>query len=353
MGPITRLLVLVLNTLSFSNSFEVHPIRASDAIGRNGILENFSWLPDHSAAAGREPGSGVAPRKTDSVVNIKTQFLRSSAATDDAGAGDGGRDDDRPPQSRSAAVKDEVSEGALPALQLRTNPDSYYGDDLSLVFVTPRPRRQRLKTTTTTASTSTSTVSPPTSPETSIESLSSFPTTVVPKTLQSIFTSDPNDYDFIPHLTFNEVPDVVTPAPAAVFKTDGVHDKTLAELFSSKLSPAKTADPSADSYGHEQEIDISASSDIITPSFDVIYDENIIGSLEDRKKIYKAFIEKSPKIKRRNFDTFRLPSLVWPEDPLLNFLAYGSVLGFAAQGLGLIPFDAMSVDLKGLKRRRR
>ena len=208
MGPITRL--LVLSTLSFSNSFEVHPIRASDAIGRNGILENFSWWPDHSAAAGREPESGAAPRKTDSVVNIKTQFLRSSAATADAGAGDtdggdGGRDDDRLPESRSAAVKDEVSEGALPALHLRTNSDSYYGDDLSLVFVTPRPRRQRLKTTPTTSTTSTSTVSPPTSPETSIETLSSFPTTVVPKTLQSIFTSDPNDYDFIPHLTFNEV----------------------------------------------------------------------------------------------------------------------------------------------------
>ena len=69
------------------------------------------------------------------------------------------------------------------------------------------------------------------------------------------------------------------------------------------------------------------------------------------RKSFQALNEKTHKSNKRFGESFYLPTLV--EEPLLNLLAYGSVLGFAAKSLGLIPFDIVNLDLKDLKRRKR
>ena len=107
--------------------------------------------------------------------------------------------------------------------KLITHSDSYYGDDLSLVFVTPVPKTKRRHSS-----------QPPTKSTTteySVESFLDLSTTELPQTLQAIFSAEPNDYDFIPSLSFNEIPAVETPPPSTFLKTNLVKDKTLEELF--------------------------------------------------------------------------------------------------------------------------
>ena len=65
---------------------------------------------------------------------------------------------------------------------------------------------------------------------------------------------------------------------------------------------------------------------------------------------YQDFIEKGTKSNRRISQSFHLPALL--NDPLLNFLAYGSILGYLVQGFGLIPYDLINIDLKDIRKRR-
>ena len=47
---------------------------------------------------------------------------------------------------------------------------------------------------------------------------------------------------------------------------------------------------------------------------------------------------------------FRIPKIV--DDPLLNFLAYGTVVGMAINGLGGNPFDVVNLELRNLREKR-
>ena len=60
--------------------------------------------------------------------------------------------------------------------------------------------------------------------------------------------------------------------------------------------------------------------------------------------------EKSNKSNRRISENFHLPTLL--NDPLLNFLAYGSILGYIVQGIGLVPYDLINIDLKEIRKKR-
>ena len=140
------------------------------------------------------------------------------------------------------------------------HPDTYYGDDLSLVFVTPVPRRRKPPQSPTTISTTSTT-------ESSVESSINFPSTELPQTLQAIFQAEPNDYDFIPSLSFNEIPSVETPPPSTFLKTDFIKDKTLEELFA--LAYAKDAFKATDLGGSQDASQSSRKPEVILPSDDI------------------------------------------------------------------------------------
>lgn len=55
---------------------------------------------------------------------------------------------------------------------------------------------------------------------------------------------------------------------------------------------------------------------------------------------------------QKNVETndFQIPSLL--DDPVLNFLAYGTVFGMAIQSLGGNPFDVVNVELRNLRKKR-
>ena len=180
--------------------------------------------------------------------------------------------------------------------------DSYYGDDLNLLLlVTPLPSQSRKIV-------KISRENPPNFQD----KITQFPTTPLPKTLQILLQSEPNDYDFIPASTDFD-----------------------------KIDTFEIVDPLED---------IAMSDDHLTPPFDYEYQDenNILEVLEERKQyLHKQSLKEKSHKSRKGF---HLPRLM--NDPLLNLLAYGTALGAAAQGLGLVPFDIIHFDIKKIRKKR-
>merc|ERR1711923_329206 len=110
------------------------------------------------------------------------------------------------------------------------------------------------------------------------------------------------------------------------------------------------------SNGHGDKQDVSQTSRkpevilppefIFTPPFTTGGSKDFLG-----KSNYQDLKEKDSNSNRRISQSFhQLPTLL--NDPLLNVLAYGSILGYLAQGFGLIPFDFVKIDLKEIRRKR-
>ena len=93
--------------------------------------------------------------------------------------------------------------------------------------------------------------------------------TKIPQTLQSIFLSEPNDYDFIPNLSFNEIPSISTPPPSYHGVTNDLDDKTLTEIFKISQNFQETAEKTNHDHDTSTEI-ISPENQIFTPPFTTV-----------------------------------------------------------------------------------
>ena len=262
---------VLLCSLSIAKLFEFKAIKIKDS-SEDKILENISSGKPHNL-------------KTDQILNLnfskssvrgkklpghKMQFIKSESMTETIANEDlsleSWHNQDNY-QSESQRIKDSVIDSETNSM---LHSDSYYGDDLSLVFVTPRPKTSRksikqLKSTTTIVP-----ITPKQSQVKVPDSLTLSPETETPQTLQSIFTSEPNDYDFIPHLSFNEVPSVSTPSPSFYPITNNIKDKNLEEIliFSSDFTEKKELFKQLLNKNQFVESDIIIpENDIFTPPF--------------------------------------------------------------------------------------
>ena len=197
----------------------------------------------------------------------------------------------------------------------------------------------------------------------------------IPKTLQAVFKYDstktlqppsipairlkpfsPIDFEL---MTFNQnQPDANSTKPMARNrpKTDVIHVNYNPEI-DDYIAPAPNATlnyaPPNDGF--------QTTSEIYTPPFRN-YSEYAINDTENyniAKEIngshhYETQSRVSDNEKSSQKDVeinnFRIPKIV--DDPLLNFLAYGTVVGLAINGLGGNPFDVVNLELRNLREKR-
>ena len=175
-------------------------------------------------------------------------------------------------QIESSIAKVSASKSKATDDKSTIHSDSYYGDDLTLVFVTPVPKikqkQSSLSPTTIIKSTTTT--------EYSVESSLDFSTTELPQTLQAIFQAEPNDYDFIPSLSFNEIPAVATPPPSTFLKTNLIKDKTLEEFFEIALFNDVGGKQDVSQSSRKPEV-ILPSDYIFTPPFTTAGSKDFLG----------------------------------------------------------------------------
>jgi len=122
-------------------------------------------------------------------------------------------------------------------------------------------------------------------------------------------------------------------------------------------APASASNPSKQKYLPPKD-DFLTTSEIYTPPFGNYSELESIDSVEnayganeiDHSHTYDTENRVSNTEKFSQNNNFRIPVLV--DDPLLNFLAYGTVLGMAINSLGANPFDVVNVELRNLREKR-